>query len=156
MPTTIPIDTLLAGGRLGGGDDYAAHLTGRGVLDVPVRDVERMRAALDADSRRGLLFAAVHRVAAPAWPVRAVAALAEGVGGPVGDHIAGRLRALADERGEAPLGHAAQSAANGLRMARLAREKVQREAAAAIYDVGMETLDAGRTVRAMRLGEERR
>jgi hypothetical protein len=132
MQTTISIDTLVAGGRLGGGDIEAAHLTGRGVLHVPVRDVERMRKALDADARRGLLLAAAHRVAAPSWPVRAVAALAESVGGPVGDHIAERLRDLADRRGEAPLGRAARAAADGLRMQRLARERVRQEAAAVI------------------------
>jgi hypothetical protein len=139
MQTTIPIDTLVAGGRLGGGDIEAAHLTGRGVLHVPVRDVERMRKALDADARRGLLLAAIHRVSNPAWPTRAVAALAEGVGGPVGEHIAGRLRALADRRGEAPLGHAARAAADGLRMQRLARERARRDAAAAIRGALSET-----------------
>lgn len=153
---TIPIDHLLAGGRLGGGDVAAAHLTGTGVLDVPARDVDRMRSALDADARRGVILGTLHRVAAPAWPARAVAALAEGVGGPVGDHIAGNLRRLADERGEAPLGHAAKAAADGLRAARIGREKVRREAAAAIYDVGVQRLDAGLRVSRMSLGGEAR
>jgi hypothetical protein len=142
MQTTIPIDTLFAGGRLGGGDIEAAHLTGRGVLHVPVRDVERMRKALDADARRGLLLAAIHRVSAPAWPTRAVAALAEGVGGPVGDHIAGRLRELADARGEAPLGPRARRLAGAMSAAAAGRRAAIEAARATLYDAALDGFHA--------------
>lgn len=112
---TVLLEDLLSGRRLGGGDWQPAAMCAR--VSVAERDARALRAALDADAGRGVLGAVLHGMTAPSWPLRAVSALARGLGTPAGDTAAWRLEAEADMRGEAPLGPRAQRLADAMRVA---------------------------------------
>lgn len=130
-PKTVLLEDLLSGRRLAGGDWRPADLCSR--VAVREADARAMRAALDGDAGRGVFSALLHGMAAPAWPLRAVAALARGLGTAEADHVAWRLSDEADVRGEPPLGPRAQRHADG--MARAAEGRRAAIAAAAVAQI---------------------
>lgn len=125
---TVLLEDLLSGRRLVGGDWKPALMCAR--VAVREADARAMRVALDADAGRGVFSALLHGAMAPSWPLRAVAALARGLGTREGETAAWRLEAEADARGEAPLGARAQRHADG--MARAAEGRRAAIAAAAV------------------------
>jgi hypothetical protein len=125
---TILLEDLLAGQRLAGGDWQPAAMCAR--VAVAERDARALRAALDADAGLGVLGAAIQGMTAPSWPLRAVSALARGLGTPAGDTAAWRLEAEADMRGEAPLGPRAARLAQAMALAGDGRRAVAQAAQA--------------------------
>jgi hypothetical protein len=126
---TVLLEDLLSGRRLAGGDWQPALMCAR--VSVAERDARAMRAALDTDAGRGVLGAVLADMTAQPWPLRAVSALAGGLGTRDGDDAARRLAAEADARGEAPLGPRAQRLADGMAAAAAGRRAVIEMAEAA-------------------------
>jgi hypothetical protein len=140
---TVLLEDLLSGRRLAGGDWRAAQMCAG--ISVVERDARAMRAALDADAGRGALGAVLTGMTAPAWPLRAVSALAGGLGTPDGDTAAWRLAAEADARGEAPLGPRAARLAEAMGAAALGRRtaiQAAEAARAAGYDAAFDAFHA--------------